>query len=236
MFLATVAAVEDGRTVRLADGRSLVLPHVLPPGPDRHAPMTDLRPVRQAAAALADRVLGREVRVDLALPGQDRYGRLRGRLRDGNGDIAAGLTQGGIVRVFPEPDAPEDRIAELMKAEGAGRAAGAGFWGTGVFAVLPTDDPSAVAADRFQIVRGIPRRVSRIGARDHLEFGEDWRTDVTVGIARHARLDPDPSDLAGRMVEARGWVRVWNGPFLEVTQACQIAPSGDTSPGPTPPS
>lgn len=221
-FLARVATVENGCRVQLADGREVVLPHILPPGPDRHEPMEDPTPIWRAAAALADRVLGREVRVDLAVPGLDRYGRLRACLSDAAGDVAAGQARDGWVRVFPEPDAPADRIETLLRAERDGRDSGAGFWADGVFAILEAADASAILPDRFQILRGTPQRVHRIGSRHHLEFGADWRSDATVGIARRLRLPVDVEALVGCPVEARGWVRTWNGPFLEVTQAVQL--------------
>jgi len=221
-FLATIIAVDDGRSVRLADGRRVVLPHILPPGPDRHAPMTDTTPIRQAAQGLADLVLGQQVRVDLDATAQDRYGRLRAKLSLKGQDVAALQAGNGWVRVFPEPGADLQDIKPLLAAETAGRTAMTGFWKTALFQIHPAGSYES-GSDRFEILSGRPRNVTQIGNRDHLEFGADWRTDFTAGLDRSLRKVIDPETLINTPVELRGWIREWNGPFMEITEPGQIA-------------
>ncbi|MDF1749894.1 MAG: thermonuclease family protein [Alphaproteobacteria bacterium] len=221
-FLTSVIAVDDGRTVRLADGRRIVMPHILPPGPDRHSPMEDTTPIRQSAQALADLVLGYELRVDLDPIAQDRYGRLRAKLSVDDQDIAAQQARNGWVRAFPEPDANQDTVIPLLTAEAEGRTTGKGFWESGFFQVY-TADSYSTGTDRFEIVSGRAKRVTRIGDRDHLEFGEDWRTDFTAGLDRSLRKSFDPDAMIGKSIELRGWIRNWNGPFMEITEPTQIS-------------
>ncbi|HAJ22115.1 MAG TPA: hypothetical protein DCL95_19005 [Rhodospirillaceae bacterium] len=220
-FLATVIAVDDGRSVRLTDGRRIIMPHILPPGPDRHTPMTDTTPIRQAAQGLADLVLGQQVRVDLDAIAQDRYGRLRARLSLKEQDVAALQARNGWVRVFPEPGADLHKIGPLLAAETAGRTAMAGFWKSRYFQVHPAESFES-GSDRFEILSGRPRNVTQIGNRDHLEFGADWRTDFTAGLDRSLRKTLDPETLINTPIELRGWIRHWNGPFMDVTQPGQI--------------
>ena len=111
--IGVVAAVYSGNTLRLADGREVVLPHVMPPGADRFRPLEQRRFDRRATMGLADMVLGRTVRIDLAPIARDRRGRLRARLilMEGDAqppdpaDIAVRLVTAGMVRVMPESGA-----------------------------------------------------------------------------------------------------------------------------------
>ena len=50
-----------------------------------------------------------------------------------------------------------------------------GFWEDGYFAALSALVPAEIEGDRFHILQGTPQRVSRIGRRDHLEFGKTRR-------------------------------------------------------------
>jgi hypothetical protein len=232
VFEGRVTAAPDGRSLRLTDGQVVVLPHILPPGPDRHEPMADTAPIRQAASVLADLALGRVVRVDLLAPGRDRHGRLRARvtLPGGAGDLATALAAAGSVRVLPEPEAAASEIAPLLAAEARARRNGAGFWDSGfwggaVFRVAAAR-PYDGGFDRFEIVLGTVQDGTRIGRRQHLEFGADWRTDFTAGLATRAYRTAfgaaDAPYPIGEVLELRGWIRRWNGPFMEVEEATQI--------------
>ena len=228
-FLARVTAVDGSDRLRLADGRRVILPHILGPDRDRPVPPPTDSDRHRAAQALADRVLGREVRIDLAEPGQDRYGRLRARVICDGEDMAEWQCRAGAVRVFPEPGADADRIALLLRAEDVARTTAAGHWLDGRFAVRPANnepenDEEGAVTDRFDIALGTIRRVTPIGGRLHLEFGEDWRTDFTVGLEPRAErsLPVAREFLPGRVIEARGWGRYWNGPYMEVADAVCI--------------
>lgn len=137
-------------------------------------------------------------------------------------DLAVEMAAGGLARVFPEPGADPVRIATLIAAEDRARGNDIGFWGTGLFRRVAAE-PYDGGADRFEIALGVPIAVTRIGRRDHLEFGADWRTDFTVGLGRRVvrgliKQGVPKETLVGRPVTARGWVRTWNGPFMEVDE------------------
>jgi hypothetical protein len=116
----------------------------------------------------------------------------------------------------------------MLAAEASARAAERGIWRTRVYAVRPAE-PDALLRDRdsFQVVEGRVQRVTKAGSEAYLDFGEDWRTDVTVHIARGPLRDVrkagiDPLSYEGRTVRVRGWVGLRNGPMIEVTHPEQI--------------
>jgi len=123
--------------------------------------------------------------------------------------------------VFPEPGAELTKVAPLLSAEAEARENGVGFWESGYFAVRDARSYDA-GADRFEIVSGTVLRQSRIGQRLHLEFGEDWRSDFTAGLSRRLVRALGVEDFEGAVLTLRGWVRTWNGPFMEIEEAAQI--------------
>jgi len=79
----------------------------------------------------------------------------------------------------------------------------------------------------FQIVEGRVRDVADRSGRVYLNFGEDWRTDFTATIAPSDRDSFGGSkialtDLEGRNVRVRGWLKQRNGPMIEVSHPEQI--------------
>ncbi|MEQ9608241.1 MAG: thermonuclease family protein, partial [Kiloniellaceae bacterium] len=67
----------------------------------------------------------------------------------------------------------------------------------------------------------------RGGGKTYLNFAEDWREDFTISLDRRAeRLFTeqglDLGDYAGKRVRVRGWLKVRNGPMIEVTHPEQI--------------
>ena len=69
--------------------------------------------------------------------------------------------------------------------------------------------------------------VSKSGGETWLDFGADWRSDVTVHIGRAAmrevtRAGIDPLSYEGRRVRVRGWITLRNGPMIEITHPEQI--------------
>lgn len=229
-----VAAVVDGDTLELDGGRCLRLagieaakpPRGAFPEGDRHRgrrwPLADA-----ATAALAELALGRVV-TPRGDPATDRHGCLMAHLlRDDGLWLQAEMLARGHARVHTRPDA-RAFAAEMLATEDGARGAGRGLWRTRVYAVRGAD-PDALARDRdsFQIVEGRVLRVSKTGGEAYLDFGEDWRTDVTVHIPRAvmrdvARAGIDPLSYEGRRVRVRGWIGLRSGPMIEITHPEQI--------------
>ncbi|WP_247890971.1 thermonuclease family protein [Azospirillum aestuarii] len=223
-----VAAVTDGATLLLEDGRSLRLAGIEPAAPPMGAEPGDHWPLAEAARqALTELAVGQR----LTVRGEartDRHGRLLAQLVRGDGLWLQGeLLARGLARVHTRPDA-RALAREMLAAEAGARAAERGIWRTRAYA-LRAADPEALRRDRdsFQIVEGRVLRVSKAGGDAYLDFGEDWRTDVTVHIGRAAfpafvAAGIDPLSYEGRVVRVRGWVGLRAGPLIEATHPEQI--------------
>lgn len=117
-----------------------------------------------------------------------------------------------------------DMAAPLYALEDAARKANKGIWTKGSpYGVLSADDASK-GEGRIAIVEGVITKAS--GAKNNLflNFGNDSKKDFTVMISPalrkiFARKGIDVLALAGKHVRVRGWIRHWNGPFMELETA-----------------
>lgn len=226
-----VTAVLDGDTLELEDGRRVRLAGIEAAKPPRSAAPADGRvwPLAEAATrALSDLALGRRVALHGPAP-VDRHGRLLAHLvREDGLWLQSALVVRGLARVHTRPDA-RAYAADLLAGEEAARNAGRGMWRSRVYAVRDAGDPDELARDRdgFQLVEGVVLAVSKSGGEAWLDFGADWRSDVTIHIGRAAmrevtRAGIDPLSFEGRRVRVRGWITLRNGPLIEITHPEQI--------------
>lgn len=226
-----VTAVLDGDTLELEDGRRVRLAGIEAAKPPRHANPADGRvwPLAEAATrALSELALGRRVVLHGPAP-VDRHGRLLAHLvREDGLWLQSALLVRGLARVHTRPDA-RAYAAELLAGEEEARTAGRGLWRSRVYAVRDAGDPDELARDRdgFQLVEGVVLAISKSGGEAWLDFGTDWRSDVTVHIGRAAmrevtRAGIDPLSFEGRRVRVRGWITLRNGPMIEITHPEQI--------------
>lgn len=225
-----VAEVLDAVTVRLESGPLVRLAGIIPPGDgDAGAAAMD---------ALTEMTLGNPVRLRYGSLSRDRYQRATAQLYLTGGTevwVQSALVSAGhaIVAGFAE-----DRscLAALLVVEREARDAHAGLW----LRRAPRDawsDELRSGGARFELVEG---EVISIGRRErtiYLNFGNDWSTDFTVSMAV---ADADPieaeggsfDDLVGRRVRIRGWLDLWDGPWIRVDHAEQIELlSGDNGGG-----
>ena len=225
----TVAAVVDGRTLTLSDGREVRLAaiEVAPPNEPAGA---------AAKAALEALAAGQpiELRAAGAEPAlaTDRYGRLFAHvfvMREGSERWAeAELVAGGQARVAARVGERACAVA-LLARERAARAANLGLWADPYYVIRPADDATAVAAERgrFAIVEGKVLSVRESGATIYVNFGRRWTQDFTVTIAKRnesafTSAGLEPKRLQGRRVRVRGYVEQRGGPWVEATRPEQI--------------
>ncbi len=225
-----MAAVEQIRlahsiTILDDEGQAQILLLAGVTGPDRDAAPDA---ARRARAALEERTGAMSLSHSRA-GDPDRYDRLPSVVRtpDG-GDLAESLVQAGWLMVWPRLGQEIDFDA-LYAAETRARAANAGAWGEGAFAVRDPD-PNRLAQhlDSAQIIEG--RVISTGAARDgrvFLNFGIDWRTDFTAvadedAAERFAANGTDLQSLDGAVIRVRGWLFELNGPTIALDHPAQI--------------
>jgi endonuclease YncB( thermonuclease family) len=223
-----VAEVIDGETLRLVDGRFLRLAGIMVGNPASGAG------TRYAVAAreLLTRIAGdRQVVFAFGARHMDRHGRFVAQVwQAGEGDatgtwLQAALLADGLARVATTPDNPLLAL-DMLRIENEARRARRGLWGDPAYRVRTPED-AGDALDSFQIVEGRILAVAIRRRGGYLNFGADYRTDFTLSLSREAlrlmrQANVDPMALQGIRVRARGWLRSFNGPLIEITHPEQI--------------
>jgi endonuclease YncB( thermonuclease family) len=220
---AVVAAAVDGDTLQLADGRLLRLAAILAP--------KGTEPLAEAARAALSTVAGRPLLLEFGPLRADRHGRLLAQAWLATADGAQGawlqdmLVAQGLARVASTDDA-RARIPELLRIEAAARAGRRGLWSDPVYRVRTPDDLGD-GLNSFQIVEGRVRAAALVSGAGYLNFGADYKTDFTLSFSRESlrRLKESGIDfksLQGVRLRARGWLRSFNGPLIDITHPEQI--------------
>ncbi len=239
----TVAAVIDGETLELADGRKVRLIGAKAPAPPLGWRGDDPWPfVEEARAALT--ALASGARVELRYGGErsDRYGQVLAQVFAVDGEervwLQEALVGQGLARVYSFAD-KRACTAELLAREKEARAKRLGLWRASAYRIQDATDLERLGklSHSYQLVEGTVVAVGEGRGRLYLNFAEDWRRDFTVSIERkHVRAFAEAGialkDLAGKRVRARGWLAWWNGPMIEATHPEQLevldaAPAGN---------
>lgn len=239
-----VAAVLDGETVKLDDGKEVRLVGALSPRAGDVGAIRGTWPPEEATrGALAELLVGRTVALAFAGRREDRYGRVLAHLflHDGENKIwvQARLVDLGLARASSSPG-NEACIGRLVERENAARSAGRGLWANGAYAVRPADRPTELGRyqGRWELVRGTVEAVSGTQAlvfvdlvsNEGAAFNEAHpprprRTRITWrrSIERSLALSGPARTLVGRDVLVRGWVELRSGaPEIEILASGQI--------------
>jgi endonuclease YncB( thermonuclease family) len=213
---ATVAAVRDGRTLLLDDGRELRLAAIEAGDAGR--------------GALQSLIAEHPLRLERLGAEHDRYGRLVAFAFPGDAaqSLQAALLEQGQARVSGRVG--DKACAEaLLRTERTARAAGRGLWADPNFAPLQAENLSRLQAERghFALVEGKVLSVRESGATIYVNFGRRWTRDFTVIIFRRlgrtfAAAGVEPKQLEGRRIRVRGWIEQRGGPIIVAEAPEQI--------------
>ena len=212
-----VAAIIDGRSFRLADGREIRLAGI-------ELAATDDQSVTALAALIRDK--------DVSLHGDDtpdRYGRQTAFAFVANADISvqAQLLAQGAALASPDV-ADKDCASALMTAEAEARTMKKGTWaGPNVIKNAESADDILTGIGRFVLVEGRVLSVRQAGTMTYLNFGRNWTRDFAATISRRMMPAVESSgvtlkSLENRRIRVRGWVEAHPGPRIEVVRAGQI--------------
>ena len=227
-----VSAVVDGDTVTLEGGLQVRLVGIQAPKLALgRAGFRDWPLAEEARAGLEGLVLGARVRLVYGGRRTDRHRRLLAHLeREAAPGRPALWAQGemlrrGLARVYTFAD-NRARAERMLAIERAARAAGRGIWGLRYYRILSPGE-TARRVGGFALVEGRVLRAAVVRGRSYLNFGEDWRRDFTVAVARKhrrrfARAGIDIAALGGRRLRIRGWLGWENGPMIRATHPEQL--------------
>jgi micrococcal nuclease len=229
----TVAAIVDGETLQLTDGRTVKLIGSKAPSPplgwqgDKPWPF-----VNEAKQALADLASGQEVELRYGGRRTDRYGQALAQVFVVKGAERVWLQQElvsrGLARVYSFPD-NRACVIELLARESEARAKSVGIWGSWAYRIADALDLKGL--DRlmhsYQLVEGRVAAVGEGGGRLYLNFGQDWRSDFTISVegkdvATFAAANVDLKALVGKRVRVRGWLEWRGGPMIAATTPEQL--------------
>ena len=214
-----VAAIIDGRSFRLEDGREVILAGI--EAPERETSIN--------ISALAAVVAGREVTLSGQDDTPDRYGRPPAYVFLGPSQPpvqAQLLAQGAALASGSLTD--KECASVLAAAEAAGREAKLGVWAD-PSAIKNPESPGDILAGigRFTVVEGKVLSVRQAGATTYLNFGRNWTRDFAVTISRRVLPAFEAAGIAVKSLEnqrirVRGWVEARTGPRIEVLRVGQI--------------
>jgi endonuclease YncB( thermonuclease family) len=240
-----VAAVVDGRSFTLDDGREVRLAGIEVPFPPL---LGETGPRAEAGAAarkaLAALVAGQNVELRQTSATPDRYGRtLAFAFVDRDGvpvPVAHEMLANGFARVAAQigdnaggksggKSGDLACAAELLGKERAAREGKLGLWGERYYAVVGAESFDELVAERgrFTVVEGKVLSVRESGGTIYMNFGRRWSQALTVTILkRNERIFTaaglDPRKLENRRLRVRGWVEERSGPRIEATRPEQI--------------
>jgi endonuclease YncB( thermonuclease family) len=187
----------------------------------------DSGPVAQSAkAVLTDMLMNKTVRIYMTknkdIGRKNRMGHVLYHLsikEDSDAWVQGTLVRLGLARVRTDKSNPE-MAAQLYEQERLARSEKLGLWSLPQFAIQ-TPEQSVNLLNSYQIVEGRIESASRRQSMIFLNFGKDWRRDFTIGIKSannraFLKAKMDVMGLNTKTIRVRGWVREYNGPYIEI--------------------
>jgi endonuclease YncB( thermonuclease family) len=226
-----VAAVTDGRSFVLTDGREIRLADIeVPPLPASDGAGSDI--ARAARTALAALVAGQSVELRQHAAATDRYGRIVAHAAISIGDrrrpVAEEMLARGFARVAAETET-QGCAAILHGRESEARRQSLGLWAEPYYSLVEAGNSQRLLAARghFTLAEGKILSVRESGGVIYLNFGRRWSEALTVTISKRREsiftaAGLQPKKLENRRIRVRGWVEERSGPRIEAVRPEQI--------------
>jgi hypothetical protein len=224
------ASVTDARTIVMDDGRAVRLAGLESLAALARDPKTADALDARLAARLAQLLAATPLRIRV-LPGRpDRHGRQYAFIMAGDELLQEHLINAGLAVFMPGSLPGEDGDAcarRLLALEAAARLARRGKWSDpGFFVAAARPDALSSQFGHFVIFQGIVQSVGTRRDRTYIDFGRQWRSDVTIEItaARRRYFGGEAAfeRLAGKSVRVRGYLQEKAGPMVLVRHPAQI--------------
>lgn len=215
-------------TLRIADGRTLLLDGLLTPSADDDGDAPDAdRAMAAARAFLLRETVGKTAVLERFIDGEDRWGRIPADVRLAGDEVWLQIRMLAEVhaRIDACPRGDAARLDRLRAAEAEARDARRGLWALKTY--WPRTPRPRLDAGVFVTVEGVAVAAGGGRRQRYLNFGADWRQDFTLAAPREvlralrdAELEFDA--LVGRNLRMRGWLIYWNGPMIRIACPQQI--------------
>lgn len=228
-----VAAVIDGRSFLLDDGREIRLAGIEVPPPPRPGETGARAEAGHAARAALHAILA-DQSIELRHNGAaaDRYGRILAHVfvaaNGARRSAAHEMLARGFAQVSAHVGAPPC-ANELLARERLARAAKLGLWGEPYYVIMRAESSAELSAERghFIVVEGKVLSVRESGGTIYLNFGRRWSQALTVTISKRsertfAGAGLELKKLENRRLRVRGWMEERNGPRIEAIHPEQI--------------
>lgn len=224
---ARVTQIVDGQTVIVNNTTTLSLPMIYIPW---DSPQDPGEGMKRAKDYLEKELKDRFIKVyqirDQKRGQLNALGHTQAYIeRDDGLFVQRGLIENGLAFAYPTQSHFE--MADVLyEAEDKAREAKVGFWADPKWDVMSDQEAKSIK-DRFGIVEG---KIDNIATRNntiYLNFERDWKTDFTISLDSSRRRDfakagGNVMQWSGKKVQVRGWIREYNGPFVEIFHPSQI--------------
>ncbi len=173
----------------------------------------------------------------LSVGRENRMGHILAHLviKDSGQWINGTMIEDGMAWAMTDAANP-DMAEQLYALEQKARDGNKGLWAKESIYGLLSPDTAARGDGSFRVVEGTVNRAASSKNNLYLNFGDDWRKDFTVMVTPDLRRQLshrgiDLTTIAGKKVRVRGWIRLWNGPFMELETPERLEVLPAPSPG-----
>ena len=140
--------------------------------------------------------------------------------------IQAEMVAQGIAFAYPT-QSHFDMAEKLYQSEMTARENNLGLWAEKEWAILDENQAKNAQMDKFKIVEGVIERVISRNNIIYMNFDRDWRDDFTISADSQLRREFSKHNinlmqLDGQLVRVRGWMREYNGPYIEIFHPSQL--------------
>ena len=139
--------------------------------------------------------------------------------------LQGAMLERGLARVYSFED-NRMLVAEMLALERQARVARIGIWDHPFYQVRQAGNLSGLIGN-FELIEGVVQDATIHRGLGFINFGADYRSDFTITLERDVvrrfrHEDVAIEDYIGHRIRVRGWLRLWNGPMVEVTHPEQI--------------
>lgn len=227
MSKARVTQVTDAQTIIVNNTTTINLPMLYIPW---ESAQEKGEAVKNAKDFLEKELKDRFIRVyqvrDQKRGQLDSLGHVQGFVeRDDGLWIQKAMVENGLAFVYPTQSHFE-YADELLEAEEKARTDKIGLWSDPKWSIA-TDQEAKSLKDRFAIVQGRVEKIITKNNTIYLNFERDWKTDFTAAIDSSRRREfskagGNPMQWSGKTIRVRGWLRDYNGPYIEIFHPSQV--------------